>query len=72
MFHLLEALVGLGHTVSMSYLRPDSHETEEDKLFMERLGKELKIFLHLIETCLIIITEAIISTTTFLLQLLSQ
>ena len=27
MFHFLEALVGLGHSVSLAYLRPDKHET---------------------------------------------
>ena len=38
MFHLLEALVGLGHIVSMGYIRPDSHEVAEDKMLMEKLG----------------------------------
>ena len=37
-FHLLEALIGLGHSVSMSYLRPDKQETQTDKDLMEKLG----------------------------------
>ena len=38
MFHLLEAMIGLGHTVSLSYLRPDKHETPTDITLMEKLG----------------------------------
>merc|ERR1711871_45809 len=38
MFHFLEAMIGLGHTVTMSYLRPDKHETQIDKDLMEKLG----------------------------------
>ena len=38
MFHFLEALIGLGHSVSMSYLRPDKHETRVDKDLMDKLG----------------------------------
>ena len=37
MFHILEALIGLGYRVSMAYLRPDMHETPTDKALMERL-----------------------------------
>lgn len=28
MFHMLEAFVGLGHSVSLAYLRPDKTETD--------------------------------------------
>jgi len=38
MFHLLEAIIGLGHSASMGYIRPDSHETEEDILLLKKLG----------------------------------
>ena len=36
MFHMLEALVGLGYEVSLGYLRPDMHETEKDTGLMDR------------------------------------
>ena len=38
MFHLLEAIIGLGHTISLSYLRPDKHETPTDVALVEKLG----------------------------------
>jgi len=38
MYHLLEAMVGVGHHVSMAYLRPDMHETKNDLGLMQRLG----------------------------------
>ena len=38
MFHLLEAIIGLGHSISLSYLRPDRQETSADSALMEKLG----------------------------------
>lgn len=38
MFHLMEAMIGLGHTVSLSYLRPDKQETPMDAALVEKLG----------------------------------
>jgi hypothetical protein len=31
-------VIGLGHTVTVSYLRPDKHETEIDKTLLRKLG----------------------------------
>jgi hypothetical protein len=41
-FHMLESLVGLGHEVTMAYLRPDSHETEHDQNLIRRLNVPIK------------------------------
>eukprot|EP01041_Mallomonas_annulata_P001224 gene1224-2378_t len=38
MYHLLEGIVGLGIEVSLAYIRPDSHEADEDRSLMTRLG----------------------------------